>query len=442
LQIFDLPKLTQVYSTDAFPLLPSLVTDEFVPRRYVAKESLSELVMADVGDDTAKTPLLILRTGMDDLVIYQAFHPQGSTAFTTGLRWTKLSQPRLSRTSDDAAKKDRRPKLRHLPNVAGYSTVFQRGANPRFVLKEASSAARVIPLRGDAIAGIGALNAAHCDRGFALLDAQGGVRMCQLPPGFRYGDTGWPTHQVPLGQEVSGVAYLADRDVYVVATSEDVPFRLPDDDHHKEWQNEGTAINPRGKNAGTNGIDLSLLPVTRQGYLKMLRPGTWKPIYEQKLRTGDTCLSLTVANLEASERTRDRRWFVCAGTATVLGEDQATRGNIYVLDVHEVVAAPDADGKMYKFSEVAREDVRGAVSQLAPIGPRGFLLAAQGQKCMVRGLVEKDKLLPVAFLDAQCYVTSARVLPGSAGMAVLGDVAKGVWFVGYTVRSIIDARHG
>jgi cleavage and polyadenylation specificity factor subunit 1 len=241
LQIFELPSLTPVYSTDAFPLLPSLVTDEFVPRRYVSRESLSEVVMADVGDETAKTPYLILRTGMDDLVVYQAFHPQGAGAFTTDLRWIKIPQPRLAKFNgaEDAAKA-RRPQLRNLRNVAGYSTVFQGGDNARFVLKEASSAARVVPLRGGPVAGIGALNAAHCDRGFALLDGQGAVRMCQFPPGFRYGDTGWPTRQVPLGQEVGSVAYFEDKDVYVVATAEDVDFRLPDDDHHKEWQNEGT----------------------------------------------------------------------------------------------------------------------------------------------------------------------------------------------------------
>ncbi len=146
------------------------------------------------------------------------------------------------------------------------------------------------------------------------------------------------------------------------------------------------------------------------------------------------CLSLTSANLESSEKTRERRAYVCAGTATVLGEDQATRGNIYVLDVREVVAEPDDAEKSYRFREAACEDVKGAVSQLAGIGPRGFLLVAQGQKCMVRGLIEQDKLLPVAFLDTQCYVTAARVLEGEAGMAVLGDVAKGVWFIGYTVR--------
>ena len=174
--------------------------------------------------------------------------------------------------------------------------------------------------------------------------------------------------------------------------------------------------------------------MTQQGHLKILRPSTWAVVHTQTLRPGEACLSLTVATLEASEKTRERGAFVCAGTATALGEDQAMRGRIYVLDVHEVVPEPDAPGKAYRFREAACEDVKGAVSQLAPIGPRGFLLVAQGQKCMVRGLVEKDKLLPVAFLDAQCYVTAARVLEGAAGMAVLGDVAKGVWFVGYTVR--------
>jgi cleavage and polyadenylation specificity factor subunit 1 len=200
--------------------------------------------MADIGDETAKTPYLILRTGTDDLVVYQAFHLQGSTAFTADLRWIKISQPRLAKftAADDAARRARRPQLRHLRNVAGYSTVFQGGANARFVLKEASSAPRVVPLRGEPVAGIGALNAAHCDRGFALLDGQGAVRMCQLPPGFRYGDTGWPTQQVPLGQEVTNVAYFEENDLYIIATSEDMDFKLPEDEHHKEWQNEGTSV--------------------------------------------------------------------------------------------------------------------------------------------------------------------------------------------------------
>lgn len=129
--------------------------------------------MADIGDDTAKTPYLLFRTGMDDLVIYQAFHPQGAKAFTTDLRWTKVSQPRLAKPGNgaqDATKKGYRPQLRHMRNVGGYSTVFQGGANARFVLKEASSAVRVVPLNSEAMTSVSPLNASYCEQGFALLD--------------------------------------------------------------------------------------------------------------------------------------------------------------------------------------------------------------------------------------------------------------------------------
>jgi cleavage and polyadenylation specificity factor subunit 1 len=63
------------------------------------------------------------------------------------------------------------------------------------------------------------------------------------------------------------------------------------------------------------------------------------------------------------------------------------------------------------------------------------LLVAQGQKVLVRGLIEQDKLLPVAFMDVQCFVTVTKVLRGT-GMILLGDIAKGLWFSGYMVRRL------
>lgn len=70
------------------------------------------------------------------------------------------------------------------------------------------------------------------------------------------------------------------------------------------------------------------------------------------------------------------------------------------------------------------------------IGREGFLLAAQGQKCMVRGLKEDGTLLPVAFMDMQCYVSVLKELPGT-GLCLMGDAVKGLWFTGYTVCSLI-----
>jgi cleavage and polyadenylation specificity factor subunit 1 len=143
-------------------------------------------------------------------------------------------------------------------------------------------------------------------------------------------------------------------------------------------------------------------------------------------------MSITVANLEVSENTHERKPFVCAGTLVVVGEDQQTRGKAYVLDVPSVVPEPDRPETGHKFKIVAKEDVKGGVTGLSGIGPQGFLLVAQGQKVLVRGLIEQDKLLPVAFMDVQCFVTVTKVLKGT-GMILLGDIAKGLWFSGYMV---------
>lgn len=70
---------------------------------------------------------------------------------------------------------------------------------------------------------------------------------------------------------------------------------------------------------------------------------------------------------------------------------------------------------------------------MSGIGTQGFLLVAQAQKCMVRGLKEDGSLLPVAFLDMQCYVSVVRELEGT-GLCLMGDAVKGVWLSGYTVR--------
>lgn len=58
-----------------------------------------------------------------------------------------------------------------LENVCGYSTVFQRGASPSFILKESSSAARVISLAGKAVKGLTRFHTSACQRGFAYIDA-------------------------------------------------------------------------------------------------------------------------------------------------------------------------------------------------------------------------------------------------------------------------------
>ena len=138
-------------------------------------------------------------------------------------------------------------------------------------------------------------------------------------------------------------------------------------------------------------------------------------------------------NLEISENTHERQDLIAIGTGIVQGEDLPARGCIYVFEIITVVPEPSRPETDRKLKLIAKEEVKGPVTTVSDIGTQGFLLAAQGQKCMVRGLKEDGSLLPVAFMDMQCYVSVARELKGT-GMCVMGDALKGVWFTGYSVR--------
>ena len=137
-------------------------------------------------------------------------------------------------------------------------------------------------------------------------------------------------------------------------------------------------------------------------------------------------------NLEVSENTHERKDLIVVGTAVAKGEDIPARGCIYVFEVIEVVPEPGKPETGRRLKLVGKETVKGAVTALSGIGGQGFVLVAQGQKCMVRGLKEDGSLLPVAFMDMQCYVTVAKELKGT-GMCLMGDAVKGLWFAGYSV---------
>ena len=137
-------------------------------------------------------------------------------------------------------------------------------------------------------------------------------------------------------------------------------------------------------------------------------------------------------NLETSEFASRRQSLVAVGTAFIRGEDLSAQGRIYVFDIIQVVPEPDHPETGRKLKLIAKEEVKGAVTALSEIGTEGFLLAAQGQKCMVRGLKEDGTLMPVSFIDMQCHVSVTKELKGT-GLSVIGDAIKGIWFVGYTV---------
>ncbi|KIW07498.1 uncharacterized protein PV09_01463 [Verruconis gallopava] len=424
LRIFELPDLsTAACSFEGFGFLPPTLSSDFVQRRTAGKEALTEIIVADIGDEISKSTYLVARTKNDDLVLYAPFkHPHDSqmqTSFTSHLRWRKVLQPNLAKYTEEPdtekATSERETMLRRLENVGGYSTVFQTGASPCFVLKEASSSPRVVPFREKAVKSLSRFHTADCDHGFAYVDADGTIRISQLPSSCRYGDTGWVTRKIELREEIQRISYFAPKQLYCVASTEKVMFKLPEDDYHYEWAKEDTAF----------------LPTVDQAAIKLYYPNNWSVIDMYQLEPAEVVLAMRIIDLEVSEHTHARKSLLCVGTAIIHGEDLATKGNVYIFEINTVVPEPERPETGSKFKLIVKEEVRGAVTAITEIGDEGFLLHAQGQKAMVRGLKEDNTLLPVAFMDMQTYVTVAKSLKGT-GMALMGDILKGLWFVGYT----------
>ncbi|PFH57030.1 hypothetical protein XA68_15602 [Ophiocordyceps unilateralis] len=425
LHIYSLPDLsTPIFVAESLTSIPPFLSAEYTARRGARRETVAEILVADLGDAVSYWPYLIVRHSSDDITLYEPVRSRGGdgSKLATELFFKKTANAALARGPEEAPQEEtaeppRFVPLRRCADVNGFSTVFLPGPSPSFILKSSKSVPRVVGLQGLGVRGMSPFHTEGCDRGFIYSDAQGIARVTQLPEAANLTELGISVHKVALGGEVRNISYHEPSGTYVVASSTTEPFELPrDDDYHKEWAKE----------------TLTLPPTLPRGELKLINPATWTVIHSVQMEAFETIESMRTLLLEVSEETKERRMLVAVGTALIKGEDLPTRGRVQVFDIVAVIPEPGKPETNRRLKLVAREDIpRGGVTALSEIGSQGLMLLAQGQKCMVRGLKEDGSLLPVAFLDMNCQVVSAQELPGT-GLCLMADAFKGLWFAGYT----------
>ncbi|KAK4245916.1 CPSF A subunit region-domain-containing protein [Corynascus novoguineensis] len=425
LHIFRLPDLSKpVYAAEGLSYIPPGLSADYSARKGTAKETIAEIIVADLGDTTHKSPHLILRHANDDLTLYQPFryNTGAGLEFPKTLFFQKLPNTAFAKSpeeadEDEATHQPRLLSMRRCTNVGGYSTVFLPGASPSFIIKSAKSTPKVLPLQGTGVIAMSPFHTEGCEHGFIYADSQHIARVTQLPQDWSYAETGLAVRKIAIGEDIAAAAYHPPMQSYVVGCNTSEPFELPkDDDYHKEWARE----------------NLAFKPTVDRGNLKLVSPITWTVVDSIQMEPCETVLCVECLSLEVSEFTNERKQLIAVGTALTKGEDLPTRGRVYVYDIADVIPQPGRPETGKKLKLIAKEDIpRGAVTALSEIGTQGLMLVAQGQKCMVRGLKEDGSLLPVAFMDMNCYVTAAKELSGT-GLCLLADAFKGVWFTGYT----------
>lgn len=416
--MLSLPNISiQLFQCDSLPFLPTyLMQDLQLPKHWRNKDELSEILLVDLGDETSLQPYLVVRNVAGDVVIYEPFAvPEVVGSFKFKKVATKPTQDAEDQTDEDGYQSTK-PPMEVIQDIGGHASVLVPGFHPFVVLKQASTMPRIYELASANMKSVSGVNLSMCRQGFAFVDDQENVCFSELPDSMMIGHADWAIRRIPLEQEISAVSYFEPTDSYVLATNYPTEFQLPQDDEwHPEWQSETTRF----------------LPTTIQSSLKLLSSKSHSIISQYHFDVSERILCLKCLNLEVSEETHERKDLIVVGTAIVKGENVTTRGNIYIFDVVDVVPEPDVPESDVKLKLITREDVRGAVSAICDVGSQGFVLAAQGQKCMVRGLKEDMSILPVAFLDMRYYVHVAKELRGT-GLCILGDAFSGLWLVGYS----------
>ncbi|KAJ5884094.1 Protein c.t1.c1 [Penicillium subrubescens] len=422
LSIFNLADMKVLSIIDGLDCLQTVLSTE-PPRRSHTREALKEALVADLGDRWTKSPYLIVRTDNDELIIYKTVVtlPEAESKSPKGIRFHRESNHSLSNaasgTTSELYMQQRARPLRVLQNVSGFSTVFLPGSSAGFILRTAASSPHLVRLRGEFTQWLSEFDSAAsgCENGFIYVDSESTIRACQFSPNTLL-DHPWTLRKIPLDEQVDYLTYSTSSETYVVGTSHNVEFKLPDNDElHPEWRNEG----------------ITFCPEVPQSSIKVISPKTWTVIDEYPLEIAEHVTAVQNVNMEVSENTHERKDLIVVGTAITKGEDIPPRGCIYVFDVIDVVPDPEKPETGRKLKLIGKETVKGAVTALSGIGGQGFVIVAQGQKCMVRGLKEDGSLLPVAFMDMSCYVSVAKELKGT-GMCLLGDAVKGIWFAGYS----------
>ncbi|KAJ6145223.1 hypothetical protein N7470_009118 [Penicillium chermesinum] len=422
LLIFSVPDLKLLWTINGVDCLQPVLSVE-PPRRSNTRESLQEVIIADLGDESFISPFLIVRTRNDDLVVYKPVLnlSEADNERTLRLLFFREANHTLSNISSESSTNgtlgSRQGSLRVLPNVSGLSTVLVPGRSAKFLVKTSQSSPHTVHLRGESTRWLSKYHApaASCENSFVHVDYENNVQICQFPPGIQLHHS-WPLQKVPLDEQVDFLTYSTAFETYVLGTSTVVEFKLPEDDElHPEWRGESTEF----------------LPEVPQSSIKVISPQNWAIIDSYPLEPAEHVTAVKNVNLEVSENTHERKDLIVVGTSIAKGEDIPARGGIYVFEVIEVVPDPDRPETGRKLKLIGKETVKGAVTALSGIGGQGFVIVAQGQKCMVRGLKEDGSLLPVAFMDMQCYVNVVKELKGT-GMCILGDAVKGLWFAGYS----------
>jgi cleavage and polyadenylation specificity factor subunit 1 len=253
MHIFSLPDLELRLAIPTLSHLPPVLSADAAQRRAGAKETLTELLVCDLGQRGVTSPFLVMRTAIDDVVLYEPFRyprPGARDNWYMNLRFRKVPLsyiPRYNESVLEAGSNARQPPLKSM-RIGEYSAISIPGALACVLLKESSTVPKVLEVRGaqasSQVTTLSPIHRAGLEHGFMHINDQEELQESQLPPDTWFG-LGWSISQTSLGGQGNDVRHLAfhePRGLYVVASCRNVDFYFAEEDgRHPEQDSKSNS---------------------------------------------------------------------------------------------------------------------------------------------------------------------------------------------------------
>ncbi|KAI9279545.1 CPSF A subunit region-domain-containing protein [Sporodiniella umbellata] len=449
-RIYSLPDFTEYFSCSQLNVAPDLLVDNSAKSK-APTHTIQEILMTHIGKER-KDPHLVARTDTNDIIIYKAFvYVDEAAPNRLALRFSRVHHEYVSHNPEEAKPKKKkniidefeipdadlneedednkqskkldkmiqRKLLVPFDDVAGYAGVFVAGSQPAWLMCSCKSFVRVHPMKTEhKVVGFTQFHNVNCEHGFITVNSKSSIELSRLrTDGVNY-DLDWVIQKIVLGQTVHKIQYHPNMRVYSVLVSSKVPTRIKNDDNQYI---DGKETDERGPG--------EFLPEMDRFSMVLVSPVTWEIVDKVEFEEFEQCYSLECALLDSKQTSTGRKYYMVVGIGGLKGEDTTMKGSIRIYDIIEVVPEPDNPQTNHKFKHILTEDVKGAVTAMCTVS--GHLAACIGSKVIVWSLEDDERLVGVAFIDVQIFVTSMSSIKN---FILIGDAQKSIWFLGFQLE--------
>lgn len=393
LALHSLPDGKCRWQSESLSMLPSCL-DPFDTQVHGTdvRLAVARLKLCVLGD----VPVLVVQYTQGQLVVYEARITGVSSSSSLPLVFVRVDAYMLSSPCDSIVPLENMGSCHHCIAVAGsHSLILVRDRKSPVLFLETDLPVTSFGSHTMMWTSTGVLDGNACLLAWNELAFDASVPYLRWSTGRTY------THVAVHEELACFVASSEQPTQFVLYNDEEQPVRDPKQDPTRTY-------------AACGALEL---------FVRVGEP----PVHGYEFSACETVSALHMAPMDCLDRGSGRRTFVVVGTTVTYGEDRSSKGHMYVFDVVECVpsegmAASDA----LRLQLLCTEEMRAPVTALHDLN--GFLVAAVGQKLLIRSWEYCEWLVTVAFLDMGMYTTSIQRVKN---FLLLTDYYQSAYFVAF-----------